>query len=109
MSSAATQFIQETYRKPYLPTILRRIAASDQLAIEKRSDLYGDFISALARKFTASSEEAEATVLEIYTDIQRYAECGDLVPSFEQQLISAIAMRRLIQSLQYANQNLCDE
>jgi len=54
----------------------------------------------LARKFTASREEAEAATLEIFQDIWRYSKHGDKPQSAEDMVISQIARRRLVRYLQ---------
>ena len=59
-----------------------------------------NFITALVKKFTASSEEAEAAANEIFIDIWLFAERGDSVQSPENRLSSLIAKRRLIRYLQ---------
>lgn len=96
MTALATRTIQET--KPL--TIFQRIAEKDRTAVTDCIDVYGNFIWALARKFTASSEEAEAAAQEIFIDIWRYAERADQTQSPENLLIALIARRRLIKILQ---------
>ena len=83
MTALATRTIQKT--KPL--TILRRIAKKDKTAVKDRVDTYGNFIWVLARKFTASTDEAEAAVQEIFTDIWRYTKCGE-IQSVEKLLIA---------------------
>ena len=96
MTALATRTIQET--KPL--TIFQRLAEKDRTAVTDCIDVYGNFIWALARKFTASSEEAEAAAQEIFIDIWRYAERADQTQSPENLLIALIARRRLIKILQ---------
>ena len=81
-------------------TILQRIAERDQTAVKDCFETYGNFIWALAEKFTTSTEEAEAATQEIFIDIWRYAERGDDNQSAEKLLIALIARRRLIKHLQ---------
>lgn len=90
---------EKTTRKTEPATILQRIARKDRTAAADCVDNYGNFIWALAKKFTASREEAEAAVLEIFVDIWRYAESGDGLQSAEKDLIALIARRRLIRYL----------
>ena len=90
-----SQIIQRT--KP--STILQRISKKDKSAVKDCVDTYGNFIWALARKFTASTEEAEAAALEIFHDIWRYSERADKTQSAESVLIALIARRRLIMYL----------
>lgn len=96
MTGLATQTIQETKTL----NIFQRIARKEKNAVKDCVDAYGNFIWALARKFTASREEAEAAVQEIFIDIWQYAERADQSQSAENILISMIARRRLIKYLQ---------
>ena len=100
MIASATRTIQETETS----TILRRIAEKDKTAVKDCIDAYGDFIWALARKFTASTEEAETATEEIFIDIWRYCERARNTQSFEKKLIAMIALRRLIKPSQQAKQ-----
>ncbi|MGI8641027.1 MAG: sigma factor [Pyrinomonadaceae bacterium] len=95
MTALATGTIQKTKSL----TILQRIANKDQTAVADCIDAYGNFIWALARKFTVSTEEAEAAAQEIFTDIWQYAERADKPPSAESVLIALIARRRLMKYL----------
>ncbi|MGI8883117.1 MAG: RNA polymerase sigma factor [Pyrinomonadaceae bacterium] len=96
MNALATRTIKKT--KPL--TILQRIENKDRTAVEDCIDTYGNFIWALARKFTASREEAEAATQEIFIDIWRYSERADQLQPAEDVLIALIARRRLIKHLQ---------
>ncbi len=100
MSALVTRTIQKTETL----TILRRIAEKDKTAIKDCIDTYGNFIWALARKLTASNEEAETATEEIFIDIWRYSERACNTQSIEKKLIAMIALRRLIKPLQYAGQ-----
>ena len=96
MTALATQTIQ----KRQALTILQRVAKRDKTAVKDCIDTYGNFIWALAKKFTASTEEAEAATQEIFLDIWRYCERTDKTQSVEEKLIARIALRRLIKQLQ---------
>ncbi len=85
-----------TIKKTKSLTILQRVANKDRTAVKDCIDTYGNFIWALARKFTASREEAEAATLEIFQDIWRYSKRVDKFQSAEDMVISQIALRRLI-------------
>lgn len=108
MSSLATQTIYQvnprtihTTKQKVIPlSIFQRIAEKDKTAAQDCVDTYGNFIWALAKKFTNSTEEAEVAVQEIFIDIWRYAEHGDKTQSAETILIALIARRRLIKYLQ---------
>lgn len=100
MSALATRPIQNMETL----TILRRIAEKDKAAIKDCIDTYGNFIWALARKLTASNEEAETATEEIFIDIWRYSERARNIQSIEKKMIAMIAMRRLIKPLHYTGQ-----
>ena len=100
MIASATRRIQKTETS----TILRRVAEKDKTAVKECIDAYGNFIWALARKLTASREEAEAATEEIFIDIWRYCERARNTQSIEKKLIAMIALRRLIKQFQYAKQ-----
>ena len=100
MIALATQTIQQTGTS----TILQRIAERDNTAVKDCIDTYGNFIWALARKLTASREEAEAVTQEIFIDIWRYCERARNTQSTEKKLIAMIALRRLIKSSRQAKQ-----
>jgi DNA-directed RNA polymerase specialized sigma24 family protein len=94
-----------TIQKTETLTILHRIAEKDKTAVKDCIDAYGNFIWALAKKFTASNEEAEAATTEIFTDIWQYADRTRSTPqSTEKKLIAMIALRRLIKSSRQAEQ-----
>ncbi len=95
-----TGLTTRTIKKTKSLTILQRIAKKDRTAVRDCIDAYGNFIWALARKFTASTEEAEAATMEIFQDIWRYSKRGDEPQATEHKLISQIARRRLIRYLQ---------
>lgn len=80
-------------------TILTRIAAGDETAVNECIDRYGNFIWALARKLTPNREEAEDAVQEIYLAIWQNAARYDSGKSSEITFISTIARRRLIDRL----------
>ncbi len=98
MQSLRTRTIQQTETL----TILQRIAARDKNAVEDCIDAYGNFIWALARKFTRSREEAARATEEIFKDIWQYCKRDNEI--VEQNLIARIALRRLIKPLRYDGQ-----
>lgn len=81
-------------------TMFQQIANQDQTAARDCVEDYGNFIWALAKKFTASREEVEAARLEIFQDIWRYSKRADKPQTVEDMVISQIARRRLIKYLQ---------
>lgn len=92
MHVSAVQTVKRT--KPL--NIFQRVAKKDKTAVSDCIDAYGDFIWALARKFTDSTKEAEVAAQEIFIDIWRFAERADKIQSADNVLISQIARRRLI-------------
>ena len=100
MTGLTTRTIQKTETL----TILQRVAERDKTAVKDCIDTYGDFIWTLARKLTASSEEAEAATEEIFIDIWRCCERSRNTQSTEKKLIAMIALRRLIKPFQQAEQ-----
>ncbi len=91
MTTVEIRTIQKT--KPL--TIFQRVAERDKTAVKDCIDTYGNYIWALARKFTTSLEAAEAATEGIFIDIWQYAERLDKNQSDEKLLISLIARRRL--------------
>lgn len=96
MAALTTQTITQTKSA----TIFQRIADRDRTAAADCVETYGNFIWALAKKFTASREEAEAATREIFTDIWQYSLRADQPQPAENILIALIARRRLIKHLQ---------
>lgn len=101
MITSTTRTIQKTK----ISTILQRIAERDKSAVEDCIDTYGNFIWALAMKYTASRAEAETAAEEIFTDIWQYAERARNTTAIEEKLIALIALRRLVNASQPAKQN----
>lgn len=89
-----------TIEKTNSPAIFQRIAERDKSAVADCVEIYGNFIWAMARKFTASREEAEAATLEIFKDIWQYSRRADQTETAENVLIALIARRRLMRHLQ---------
>jgi len=92
MTALATRTIQKTKTL----TILQWVVEKDKAAVKDCIDTYGNLIWALARKFTASTEEAEVATQEIFIDIWRYSERTNQIQNVEEKLIAMIALRRLI-------------
>jgi DNA-directed RNA polymerase specialized sigma24 family protein len=86
-------------KKTKSSSLFQRIANKDQTAIKDCIETYGNFIWMLARKFTSSTEDAEAATQEIFLDIWRYAENTGNIQSAGKTLIGLIARRRLIKYL----------
>lgn len=80
-------------------TILTRIAAGDETAVNDCINKYGNLIWALAKKFTPKQEDAEDAVQEIFMEIWQNAARYDSSKASESTFISIIARRRLIDRL----------
>jgi DNA-directed RNA polymerase specialized sigma24 family protein len=91
-----------TIQKTGTSTILQRVAERDRTVVKDCLDTYGNFIWALARKFTRSREEAARATEEIFIDIWQYCESDSDNQSAEEKLIAMIALRRVIKPLPYA-------
>ncbi len=102
MTAQVAQTVRQTNKINISPSIFQRFADSDKTAAKDCIDTYGNFVWALAKKFTASAEEAEAATQEIFMDIWRYSQRADKVETAENLIIALIAQRRLIKYLQQA-------
>lgn len=80
-------------------SILQRIAAGDQSAVQECLDRYGNLVWFIAKKFTDSREDAEDAVQEIFFDVWRNASRFEAEKSSEVTFISMISRRRLIDRL----------
>jgi RNA polymerase sigma factor (sigma-70 family) len=80
-------------------TILPRIAAGDETAINDCLNKYGNLIWALAKKLTPKPEDAEDAVQEIFMEIWQTAARYDAGKASESTFITLIARRRLIDRL----------
>lgn len=77
-------------------SILERIAAADQTAVQECMDVYGQLIWSLARRFLRNDADAEDAVQEIFIDIWNSAARFDRKVASEAAFVSTIARRRLI-------------
>jgi len=86
--------------------VLPRVAEGDRIAIADCIDKYGNFIWALAKKFTDSIEDAEAVTQEIFIAIWCYAVRFEQTNSDELLFITNIACRQLRKHLENSNQSI---
>jgi len=100
MPSLTTRKIKKTDTSS---NILQRIAEKDKNAVKDCIDNYGNFIWAMAKKFTRTREEAEKATQEIFTDIWQYTERIGKTQSVEEKLIAMIALRRLVKRFDKLN------
>ncbi len=88
------------------PAILQRIAQRDKTAVKDCIDSYGDWIWAMAKKFTDSTEDAEAVTQEIFLSIWRYAARFEQTNFDELLFITIIARRQLRKYSGKSNQSI---
>jgi RNA polymerase sigma-70 factor (ECF subfamily) len=87
-------------------TILKRIAAGDNTAVEDCLKKYGGLVWSLARKMLRSADDAEDAVQEIFVDVWKNAERFDESKSSETTFIAMIARRRLIDKIRHSNRRI---
>jgi len=100
MQALAVQKIQRNNSS----AILQRIAQRDKTAVKDCIDSYGDLIWAMAKKFTDSTEDAEAVTQEIFLNIWRYAGRFEKTNFDELLFITIIARRQLRKYSEKVNQ-----
>lgn len=88
-----------TVKKTNSLSLFQRIANKDRTAVKDFIETYGNFIWILARRFTSSTEDAEAATQQIFLDIWQYAENTGKIQFAEKPLITLIARRRLTNKL----------
>lgn len=76
-------------------SVLQRVAQGDRSAVEVCVDNYGNLIWSMAKKFTDSTEDAEAVTREIFLDIWRYAERFEQINLDELLFITLIARQQI--------------
>lgn len=91
MQALAVQKIQRNKSS----AVLRRIAQRDKTAVKDCIDSYGNWIWAMAKKFTDTIEDAEAVTQEIFLNIWRYAARFEETNFDELLFIAVIARRQL--------------
>lgn len=82
-------------------TILERIAAGDQVAVQECIDTYGNLIWSIARRYLRNSSAAEDAVQEVFIDIWGSSARFDRRIASEVAFVSTIARRRLIDRLRH--------
>ena len=86
--------------------VLHRIAQGDRTAVQDCLNKYGGLVWSLARRMSASTEDAEDAVQEIFVDIWKNAGRFDSTQSSETTFIAMIARRRLIDRLRYSKRRI---
>ena len=85
----------QTSQRNNSSAILQRIAQRDKTALRESINNYGDWIWSMAKKFTDSTEDAEAVTQEIFLNIWRYAARFEQTNFDELDFITIIARRQL--------------
>jgi RNA polymerase sigma-70 factor (ECF subfamily) len=78
------------------PSLLARVAAGKQFAVEECLDRYGGLVWSLARRFCNNLQDSEDAVQEIFTDLWKNAARFDPKVASETTFVAMIARRRLI-------------
>ena len=87
-------------------TVLQRIAAGDQNAVQECLKSYGGLVWSLARRMLRNSEDAEDAVQEIFLDVWRNAGRFDPSQASETTYIAMIARRRLIDRIRHVQRRI---
>ena len=87
-------------------SILQRVAKGDRTAIKDCIANYGNLIWSMAKKFTDSTEDAEALTEEIFLNVWRYAERFEETDFDELLFITIIARRHLRKYSEKSNQSI---
>lgn len=80
-------------------SILQRIAAGDQTAVQECLKSYGRLVWSLARRMLRNHDDAEDAVQEIFLDVWKNAARFDPAQASETTFVAMIARRRLIDKL----------
>ncbi len=102
MQALAVQKIQRNNSS----AIPQRIAQRDKTAVKDCIENYGDLIWAMAKKFTDTTEDAEAVTQEIFLNIWRYAARFEETNFDELLFITIIARRQLRKYSEKVNQSI---
>lgn len=85
----------QTSQKEGSSCLLNRVAEGDRDAVQDCIARYGNLIWAMAKKFTASNEDAEAVTEEIFLEIWRSAKRFEQTDFDELIFIKLIARQQL--------------
>ncbi len=87
-------------------SILQRIAAGEQPAVQECLKSYGGLVWSLARRMLRNQEDAEDAVQEIFLDIWKNAERFDPGQASETTFVAMIARRRLIDKIRHTQRRI---
>ncbi len=96
VTGAKADSLPESGSRQLKRSILERIGAGDQAAVEECLAQYGGLVWSLATRMSHSSTDAEDACQEIFVEIWQKAERFDPVVASEATFITVIARRRLI-------------
>lgn len=87
-------------------SILQRIAAGDQSAVQECLKSYGGLVWSLARRMLRNSDDAEDAVQEIFVDVWKNAARFDPAQASETTFVAMIARRRLIDKIRHTQRRI---
>ena len=87
-------------------SILQRIAAGDQPAVQECLKSYGGLVWSLARRMLRNQEDAEDAVQEIFLDVWKNAARFDPSQASETTFVAMIARRRLIDKIRHTQRRI---
>jgi len=90
-------------------SILERIAAGDETAVQECMDVYGPLVWSLARRWTRSAADAEDATQEIFLAIWKSAARYSPSQGSEAVFVTTITRRRLIDGLRAAGRRPATE
>ena len=96
----------QTSQRNNSSAILQRIAQRDKTALNDSIENYGDLIWAMAKKFTDTTEDAEAVTQEIFLNIWQYAARFEQTNFDELVFITIIARRQLRKYSEKSNHSI---
>jgi DNA-directed RNA polymerase specialized sigma24 family protein len=96
----------QTKQRVSSSNVLQRVAKGDRIAIKECIDNYGDRIWSMAKKFTDSTEDAEAVTQEIFLNIWHYAARFEQTNFDELLFITIVARRQLSKYSEKSNHSI---
>lgn len=87
---------RETLSQTVSPSILQKVAAGDQAAVDECLRSYGAFVFGLCRRYLGVVSDIEDCVQEIFVDLWKHAGRFDPQLGSETTFVATIARRRLI-------------
>ena len=88
---------------------LERIAAGDSGAVQECLDQFGGLVWSIARRWAATSQDAEDAVQEVFLDVWKHAGRFDPTIGSEATFVATIARRRLLDQRRRASRRIAPE